>query len=60
MQVLFRLGSYAVPYRRKIILSIVCALLVSAFWSLNLSITFPIVRVLFQGDSLHVNVDREI
>lgn len=60
MQVLFRLGSYAVPYRRKIILSIICALLVSAFWSLNLSITFPIVRVLFQGDSLHVNVDREI
>ena len=60
MQQLIRLGSYAWPYRKKIVLSIVCALLVSAFWSLNLSITFPIVRVLFEGDSLHANVDREI
>ena len=60
MQQLIRLGTYAWPYRKKIVLSIVCALLVSAFWSLNLSITFPIVRVLFEGDSLHANVDREI
>lgn len=60
MQQLIRLGTYAWPYRKKIIFSIVCALLVSAFWSLNLSITFPIVRVLFEGDSLHANVDREI
>lgn len=60
MQVLFRLGGYAWPYRKKIVLSVICALAVSAFWSLNLSITFPIVRVLFEGDSLHANVDREI
>ncbi len=60
MQQLLRIGAYAWPYRRRVALSILCALLVSAFWSLNLSITFPIVRVLFEGDSLHANVDSEI
>ncbi|MBL8817878.1 MAG: ABC transporter ATP-binding protein [Planctomyces sp.] len=60
MQQFIRLGNYAWPYRRQIFFSIACALFVSAFWSLNLSITFPIVRVLFEGDSLHANVDREI
>ena len=60
MQNLFRIGNYAWPYRRRVVLSVLCALFVSLFWSLNLSITFPIVRVLFEGDDLHANVDREI
>ncbi len=60
MHVLFRLGSYAVPYRRRILMSIGCALLVSVFWSMNLSITFPIVRVLFESGSLHETVNLEI
>lgn len=60
MQQLIRIGGYAWPYRRQIFFSIICALLVSAFWSMNLSITFPIVRVLFNGDTLHETVDREI
>ena len=60
MQQLIRISHYAWPYRRRVVLSILCALFVSAFWSLNLSITFPIVKVLFEGDNLHDNVDREI
>ncbi|MCA9035099.1 MAG: ABC transporter ATP-binding protein [Planctomycetaceae bacterium] len=60
MQQLIRISAYAWPYRRRVVLSILCALFVSAFWSLNLSITFPIVRVLFEGDNLHENVDKEI
>ena len=60
MQQFLRIGSYAWPYRRKIFFSIACALLVSAFWAGNLSITFPIVRVLFEGDDLHTTVEREI
>jgi ATP-binding cassette, subfamily B, bacterial MsbA len=60
MHQLLRIGTYAWPYRRRIFLSILCALFVSAFWAGNLSITFPIVRILFEGDSLHANVNREI
>lgn len=60
MQQLLRIGAYAWPYRRRLFLSVACAVLISALWSLNLSITFPIVRVLFENDSLHANADREI
>jgi subfamily B ATP-binding cassette protein MsbA len=60
MQDLIRIGSYVWPYRRLFVLSVVCALIVSAFWALNLSIAFPVVKVLFQNDSLHAYVDNEI
>lgn len=60
MQQFIRIGTYVWPYRRRLFLSVACAVLVSAFWSLNLSITFPVVRVLFDDESLHANVDREI
>lgn len=48
------------PYRGKIALSVVCAVIISILWSLNLSVTFPMVRVLFQGDTLQAYVDNEI
>ncbi|MCA9066290.1 MAG: ABC transporter ATP-binding protein, partial [Planctomycetaceae bacterium] len=60
MQQLIRIGTFVWPYRRRMFLSILCAVLVSAFWSMNLSITFPVVRVLFADDSLHSYADREI
>ncbi|MCA9060835.1 MAG: hypothetical protein KDA85_20120, partial [Planctomycetaceae bacterium] len=60
MQQLIQIGAFVWPYRRRMFLSILCAIAVSAFWSLNLSITFPIVRVLFADDSLHAYADREI
>ncbi|MCA9051416.1 MAG: hypothetical protein KDA89_21910, partial [Planctomycetaceae bacterium] len=41
-------------------MSVVCAVVISVLWSLNLSITFPIVGVLFENDSLHQYVDKEI
>jgi len=60
MQDFLRIGSYVWPYRRHFLLSVVCAVIVSAFWALNLSIAFPVVKVLFQNDSLHDYVDSEI
>jgi subfamily B ATP-binding cassette protein MsbA len=60
MQDFIRIGSYVWPYRRLFVLSVVCAIIVSAFWALNLSIAFPVVKVLFQNDSLHAYVDNEI
>ena len=58
MQDFVRIGKYVWPYRRLFVLSVVCAIIVSVFWALNLSIAFPVVKVLFQNDSLHGYVDR--
>lgn len=60
MDLMIRLGSYLWPYRRRLMVSVVFALLISLLWSLNLSITFPVVRVLFENDDLHSYVDNEI
>lgn len=60
MQEFLRIGSYVWPHRRLFVLSVICAIIVSAFWALNLSIAFPVVKVLFQNDSLHAYVDTEI
>ena len=60
MQDFIRIGSYVWPYRWLFVLSVFCAIIVSAFWALNLSIAFPVVKVLFQNDSLHAYVDNEI
>jgi len=55
-----RISMYVLRYRKLVVLSVICALIVSAFWALNLSIAFPVVKVLFQNDSLHEFVDSEI
>jgi subfamily B ATP-binding cassette protein MsbA len=60
MQNFLRISLYVLRYRKLVVLSVVCALIVSAFWALNLSIAFPVVKVLFQNDSLHEFVDTEI
>ena len=53
MQDFVRIGSYVWPYRRLFVLSVVCAVIVSLFWAMNLSFAFPVVKILFQNDSLH-------
>ena len=60
MQNFLRISMYVLRYRKLVVLSVLCALIVSAFWALNLSIAFPVVKVLFQNDSLHEFVDTEI
>lgn len=60
MQNFLRISSYILRYRKLVGLSIICAIVVSLFWALNLSIAFPVVKVLFQNDSLHEFVDQEI
>lgn len=47
-------------YKSKVLASVVCAVLVSAIWSLNLSATYPIIRVLFENDSLQSYVETNI
>jgi len=48
------------PHRRKLFLSTVFGSLVALFWGLNLSIAFPIVKVLLERQSLGDYVNQEI
>lgn len=60
MQNFLRILSYVMRHRRLVAMSVMCAVGVSLFWTLNLSIVFPVVKVLFQNGSLHEYVDVEI
>ena len=60
MQVYLRVAEYIWLFRRQFILSVICAVIVSMFWAVNLSIAFPIVKVLFENDSIHAYVASEI
>jgi ATP-binding cassette, subfamily B, bacterial MsbA len=60
MQVYLRIFSYIWPFRRLFVLSMICAFVVSLFWAVNLSVAFPIVKVLFENDSIHGYVEDQI
>ncbi len=55
-----RLLPYVWPYRKKLFLSSMFAVLVAMFWSLNLSAVFPVVKVLMEQQSLGEYIDQEI
>lgn len=60
MDSLARVIPYLWPHRRKLLLSVVFALLVAVLWGLNLSATLPVVKVLLEGKTLAEYVDKEI
>lgn len=60
MDSLIRTAQAVWKYKGKLTASVVCAVLVSAIWSLNLSATYPIIRVLFENDSLQSYVETDI
>jgi len=55
-----RMWPYVWRYRRPAILSLFVAVLVSVFWGLNLSLTFPVVKVLLEGESPQQYVEEKI
>ncbi len=55
-----RLIPYVWPYRKKLILSTIFAVLVAILWSMNLSAAFPVVKVLMEQQSLADYVNQEI
>lgn len=57
---LSRVVPFVWPYRRKVMLSVVFAFLVAILWGLNLSVAFPIVKVLLEGQTLASYVEQEI
>jgi ATP-binding cassette, subfamily B, bacterial MsbA len=60
MRNFLRILKYAWPYRYRLLASVFCALLVAAFWSLNLSAIYPILKILSTDKNLHQWVDEEI
>lgn len=60
MQGLARIIPYAWPFRKRLLLSCFFAMLVALFWGLNLSIAFPIIKVLLEGQNLSVYVQGKI
>ena len=55
-----RLLPYAWKYRRQLALSVVLASVVAVLWGMNLSVTFPLVKVLLEGKSLQQYVAERI
>lgn len=60
MQIFVRISEHLWPFRRLFFMSVGCAVVVSVLWALNLSVAFPVVKVLFENDSLHGYVDQQI
>jgi len=48
---------YALPYRKRLILSIFCALVAAVFWGLNFTAIYPVLKLLTTEQTLHVWID---
>ena len=55
-----RVIPYVWPHRQKVYISILFAGLVAVFWGVNLSVAYPVVKVLLQEQSPGDYVEREI
>ncbi|MDF1745472.1 MAG: ABC transporter ATP-binding protein [Gimesia sp.] len=55
-----RILHYVWPYRKRLIVSFFFAILVALLWGANLSVAFPVIKVLLQGESLNEYVQKEI
>src|SRR4051794_23633910 len=51
---------YIIPYRRRLILSIICALLAAVLWGLNFTAVYPFLKVLTTGQNLQTWIDDTI
>ncbi len=60
MRNFLRILKYSWPYRYRLCASVFCALMVAAFWSLNLGAIYPILKILSENKNLHQWVDEEI
>ncbi len=49
---------YALPYRKRLIFSILCALMTAVFWGLNFTAIYPVLKLLTTEQSLHVWIDN--
>src|SRR5690349_5531265 len=56
----WRACRYLYPYRGMVVVSIVCAIFVSAAATSGLGTLLPIMRVLIKGDTITTWADREV
>ncbi|MCA9079699.1 MAG: ABC transporter ATP-binding protein [Planctomycetaceae bacterium] len=57
MESFAKLFPYIWPYRQRILLSTLLGLIVAALWGANLSVAFPVVKILLERKDLHTYVD---
>ncbi|MCA8997725.1 MAG: ABC transporter ATP-binding protein [Planctomycetaceae bacterium] len=55
-----RLFPYLRPYRRQLFLSILLGLVIASLWGANLTLAFPVVKVLLERQNLHDFVAEKI
>jgi ATP-binding cassette subfamily B protein/subfamily B ATP-binding cassette protein MsbA len=60
MRNFLRILKYSWPYRYRLLASIVCALMVAALWSLNLSAIYPVLKILSTDKNLQQWTDSQI
>ncbi len=51
---------HALPYRRRLTISITCATCAAVLWGLNFTSIYPVLKLLHTGDSLHQWIDKSI
>jgi ATP-binding cassette subfamily B protein/subfamily B ATP-binding cassette protein MsbA len=60
MRNFIRVLKLSLTYRRRLIVSALCAVAVAISWSVNLSAIFPVLKILGSGDNLQSWVNKEI
>src|SRR2546421_11265660 len=56
----WRASTYLWPYRRIVIVSVICAFFVGAIGTTGLGLMLPILKVLINGDTVQVWVQRQV
>src|SRR5262245_22754313 len=51
---------YVLPYRRRLLVSILCAFLAAILWGLNFTAIYPVLKLLTTGQTLQVWVSDAI
>ncbi len=60
MRNFLRTLKYSLPYRYRLLASVVCALFVALLWSINLTAIYPVLRILGTEKNLQQWVNEEI
>jgi len=60
MKNFLRALSYAWPYRRRLVISLICALLAAMLWGANFTAIYPLLKLLHSRQTLHHWVENAI
>ncbi|MCE9532856.1 MAG: ABC transporter ATP-binding protein/permease [Planctomycetes bacterium] len=60
MKNFLRALKYSLAYRRRLIASLICAMMAAAFWGLNFTAVYPVLKILGNNLTLQEWVDQKI